>query len=50
MKIVFAERNSFGVVGHTVYPPNAAPAYVLMRVPANGSGSDVLFTLFASRT
>jgi hypothetical protein len=46
MKMVFAEKNRFGVADHTVYPPNAAPVYVPLRVLENGSGCDVVFTLF----
>ena len=46
MKIVFAGKNDFGVADHTVYPPHAAPVHVPMRVLKNGSGSEVLFTLF----
>jgi hypothetical protein len=46
MKIRFADRNRFGVMDHTVTTPSGVEVYVPMRVLANGSGSEVLFTLF----
>lgn len=46
MKMIFAEKNRFGVADHTVYPTNAAPVHVPLRVLTNGSGSEVLLTLF----
>jgi hypothetical protein len=46
MKIRFADKNRFGVMDHYVTTPSGDEVYVPMRVLANGSGSEVLFTLF----
>jgi hypothetical protein len=46
MKIRFADRNSFGVMDHYVTTPSGDEVHVPMRVLANGSGSEVIFTLF----
>lgn len=46
MKIKFATRNAFGVLDHYVTTPSGVEVYVPMRVLANGSGSEVVFTLF----
>jgi hypothetical protein len=46
MKIRFADQNRFGVMDHTVTTPAGVEVYVPMRVLANGSGSEVIFTLF----
>lgn len=46
MKIRFADQNRFGVMDHTVTTPAGLEVYVPMRVLANGSGSEVIFTLF----
>jgi hypothetical protein len=46
MKIRFADQNVFGVMDHTVITPTGLEVYVPMRVLANGSGSEVIFTLF----
>lgn len=46
MKIRFADQNRFGVMGHTVTTPSGVEVYVPMRVLSNGSGSEVIFTLF----
>jgi hypothetical protein len=46
MKIRFADKNRFGVVDHYVTTPSGDEVYVPMRVLANGSGSEVIFTLF----
>jgi hypothetical protein len=46
MKIRFADQNRFGVMDHYVTTPAGVEVYVPMRVLANGSGSEVLFTLF----
>lgn len=42
----FAERNSFGVLDHYVTVAPGAEVYVPLRVIANGTGSEVIFTLF----
>ena len=46
MKFRFVERNDFGVLDHYVKPQHGAEVYVPMRVIANGSGSELVFTLF----
>jgi hypothetical protein len=46
MKMIFAARNDYGVVDHTVYPPAGGEVYVPMRVVAHGAGSAVILTLF----
>lgn len=46
MKIRFAEKNDFGVLDHYVTPAQGVEVYVPMRVVPNGSGSEVIFTLF----
>jgi len=44
--IAFAPHNRFGVVDHRVTSDDGLDAMNPMRVIANGSGSEVLFTLF----
>jgi len=46
MKIRFADKNPFGVMDHNVTTPTGVEVYVPIRVLANGSGSEVIFTLF----
>lgn len=46
VKIRFAEKNDFGVLDHYVKLASGAEVYVPMRVVPNGSGSEVIFTLF----
>lgn len=46
MKLKFAERNAFGILDHYVSPAPKVKIYVPMRVVANGSGSEVIFTIF----
>lgn len=48
MRVVFAQRNSFGVVDHLVVPLSGeGPSVdVPLRVVPNGTGSEVLLTLF----
>ena len=46
MKIRFADQNRFGVMDHYVITPSGVEVYVPMRVLSNGSGSEVIFTLF----
>lgn len=42
----FAEKNGFGVLDHYVTVAPGVEVYVPLRVIANGSGSEVIFTLF----
>lgn len=46
LKVRFTERNSFGVLDHYVTPELGLEIYIPMRVISNGTGSEVLFTLF----
>lgn len=45
-KVRFTPRNKFGVVDHTVIRASGQRVYVPMRLIANGSGCELLFTLF----
>ena len=45
-KVRFTPRNNFGVVDHTVIRPWGQRVYVPMRLIVNGSGCELLFTLF----
>jgi hypothetical protein len=45
-RVQFTPRNTFGVVDHTVIRPSGQRVYVPMRLIANGSGCELLFTLF----
>jgi hypothetical protein len=46
LKVRFTARNQYGVLDHTVIRPSGAQVYVPMRLIANGSGCELLFTLF----
>jgi hypothetical protein len=46
VKVRFTERNEFGVVDHWVSPKPGLQIYIPMRVISNGSGSELIFTLF----
>jgi hypothetical protein len=46
MTIRLASENRLGVLDHYLTPPGGETLYVPMRVVANGSGSEVYFTLF----
>lgn len=46
VKIRIAGKNDLGVLDHHVRPTAGAELFVPMRVVPNGSGSEVLFTLF----
>ena len=48
MKIRFVEKNDLGVLDHYVSPTPGVEVFVPMRVIANGSGSELIFTLFRS--
>jgi hypothetical protein len=39
-------KNAFGIVDHDVIPSEGPAVYVPMRIVLNGSGAEVLFTLF----
>ena len=45
-RIQFTARNSFGVLDHTVLRASGQRVYVPMRLLENGSGCELLFTLF----
>jgi len=44
--VQFTPRNSFGVVDHTIIRASGQRVYVPMRLIGNGSGCQLLFTLF----
>jgi len=46
MRVMFSEPNPYGVLDHAVAPDNGAAMHNPMRALANGSGSEVVFTLF----
>ena len=46
IEVRFSPRNEFGVLDHHLTMPNGIEVKVPMRVVANGSGSEVIFTLF----
>ena len=46
VRIRFVPRNDLGVLDHSVTLPNGDVVYSPMRVIANGTGSEVTFTLF----
>jgi hypothetical protein len=46
MKVRFSERNAYGVLDHWVFPMSGDPVYVPLRVVANGSGCELILTLF----
>ncbi|MFE5322374.1 hypothetical protein ACFQ88_27225 [Paenibacillus sp. NPDC056579] len=46
MNLKLVERNEFGVLDHHVYVGDGQPIMNAMRVVANGSGSEFLFTMF----
>jgi hypothetical protein len=46
MKVRFVEKNDFGVLDHFVTSSVGVEVYVPMRVLANGSGSELIFTIF----
>ena len=45
-KVLFTQRNNFGVVDHTVIRPSGQRVHVPMRLIVNGGGCELLFTLF----
>jgi hypothetical protein len=46
MRIAFSERNALGVIDHTLIPADGPAMHNPMRVVPNGSGCEVVFTLF----
>ena len=46
VNVRFSKRNDFGVLDHYVSPAPGVEVFVPMRVVPNGSGSEVIFTLF----
>jgi len=46
LKVRFTEHNELGVLDHWVSPEPGVEIYIPMRVMPNGSGSEVIFTLF----
>lgn len=46
MKVRFSDRNAYGVLDHWVYPQPNVQIYVPMRVVSNGSGCELILTLF----
>jgi len=44
--VTFVQSNTFGVLDHIVRMSSALEVYNAMRVIPNGSGSEVMFTLF----
>jgi hypothetical protein len=46
VKVRFSERNAYGVLDHHVLLPDGSEIYIPLRVIANGTGCEVLFTLF----
>lgn len=46
VKVRFSERNAYGVLDHWVSPAPDVEIYIPMRVVPNGSGCELLFTLF----
>ena len=49
VRIRFTERNDFGVLDHYVTLSTGATLHVPMRVVPNGSGSEVLLTIFRQK-
>ena len=45
-EIVFSQPNPFGIADHTVLLPGGGEVYVPLRAIRNGTGAEVLFTLF----
>jgi hypothetical protein len=46
VKLRFTARNHFGVLDHYVSPKPGVEIYIPLRVLANGTGAEVVFTLF----
>jgi len=46
VNVRLSKRNDFGILDHYVSPAPGVEVFVPMRVVPNGSGSEVLFTVF----
>jgi hypothetical protein len=46
VRVLFSEPNNHGVLDHAVIPEHGPAMHNPMRVMPNGSGSEVVFTLF----
>ena len=46
VQIRFSPPNELGVLDHQVTMPSGVEVYIPMRVMANGTGSEVIFTLY----
>ena len=46
VRIRFSERNRYGILDHWVSPAPGVEIHIPMRVIPNGSGSELVFTLF----
>ncbi len=46
VRVRFVPANDYGVLDHTVTLPDGTEVYVPLRVVANGSGAEVIFTLY----
>ena len=46
IRILFSEPNRYGILDHTVILPDGTVMTNPLRVLANGSGSEIVFTLF----
>jgi hypothetical protein len=46
VKVNFTDKNSFGVMDHNVTLPNGEINHNPFRVQKNGSGAEVVFTLY----
>ena len=46
MIVRFSESNAFGVLDHWVSPPSGVQIYIPLRVVKNGTGCELVFTLF----
>lgn len=46
IEVKFAERNDYGVLDHEVTLPSGVKVFNPMRVVTNGTGCEVIFTLF----
>lgn len=49
VKVRFTEPNAYGVLDHYVELPDGSETYVPMRAIANGTGTEVQFTLVRGR-
>lgn len=48
VKIRIADLNDWGILDHYLFPQTGDEVFVPMRVVPNGSGSEVIFTVFQS--